>query len=78
MNKKVFLKSAIILLSVTCLINAIKALDSSGVSSSTGEIVNQDRIYNITLKVKTDGVYNDLGGMLFRKIMYCQELVVQK
>lgn len=27
-----------------------------------GEIVNQDRIYNITLKVKTDGVYNDLGG----------------
>ncbi|HGA1247733.1 TPA: hypothetical protein ACIRHK_001990, partial [Streptococcus suis] len=64
---------------VTCLINAIKALDSSGVSSSTGEIVNQDRIYNITLKVKTDGVYNDLGGgMLFRKIMYCQELVVQK
>ncbi|MFX3860831.1 hypothetical protein ACJBS1_03735 [Streptococcus suis] len=62
MNKKIFLKSAIILLSVTCLINAIKALDSSGVSSSTGEIVNQDRIYNITLKVKTDGVYNDLGG----------------
>ncbi|HIH7952409.1 TPA: InlB B-repeat-containing protein [Streptococcus suis] len=64
MNKKIFLNSAIILLSVTCFTGSVDALDNSRVIAIPSEIVNSENTYNITLKAKTDGVESDLGGSI--------------
>ncbi|HFR3901156.1 TPA: cell surface protein, partial [Streptococcus suis] len=64
MNKKIFLNSAIILLSVTCFTGSVDALDNSRVIAIPSEIVNSENAYNITLKAKTDGVESDLGGSI--------------
>ncbi|HFR3162818.1 TPA: hypothetical protein ACHU4W_000118 [Streptococcus suis] len=42
MNKKIFLNSAIILLSVTCFTGSVDALDNSRVIAIPSEIVNSE------------------------------------